>query len=664
MSTEAKNLIKQLNSEIVNAQESYYSGAPHLSDAEYDALEAQLQALVAKNPEYAPVASSLSKVGTSTANGGRILHARPMLSIENYYTVDTFVKAAANYGPVLDVEPKRDGISSELTYTNGKLTQAVTRGDGEAGEDMTAQVKACKHIPQTISFPGMPKDLRVRGELVMRNAELARINALGGKQYANSRNLTAGTMKQQDLSIVASRNIILLPWDLYSPDADNLLPDSAYDRMKLLFGAGFPHYEGMKVSQLQLAQELHTVLSQIKNADVVCDGVVVKVDSHKLRNSLGVASKYTKYQHCYKPQNLSSTTKLLSIEYGLGRTGKVTPVAILEPVNLGGAMVSRASLNNETYMENLGIMIGAEVEILRSGDVIPFIVKVTSTKGATKLTFPTTCPACGTKLKLDPTSEIVQRYCENSLCKGKAAEHFAYVGNRETLEIDNLGDSMAAELVSFAITDLAKLFEFSNYNLKTTAATFKTAGFKSGANTVKLVKSLQNAKTAKWDRFIASLNIPFIGHSLGKDIAEALNLQPEDMQNLPALLKKAAAMGIAGLGIVKTQSILDWASNPVNVKFCMQLHTAGVRPTSLVKAVAVTGGLSNVNFCITGSFARGSRPGIIEKLEALGAVSHSSVTKNVNLLICGEDAGGKLDKAKKLGIKIVGAEWLDTVLGK
>lgn len=681
---QAGKLIETLNSQLIDAQVAYYAGDPILSDGEYDALEAQLISLVNANSNFANLATVLTRVGDSKNSLTRIKHDRPMLSIENYYTPESYIAAAKNYGDVVLEEPKRDGISCELSYKNGRLIRAVTRGDGEAGEDMTEQVHACKYIPQYFGGKNLPKnlpsDLRIRGELVMRKSELARINALGGKQYSNTRNLVAGTMKQQDMSIVASREILLMPWDMYSPDQDDLLPDSAIARMNLAYALGFPKYEGIAVATSAkgaIEGALNKLLEFIKTTDVVCDGVVIKADSHKVRNTLGVAEKFTRYQHCFKPQNLSAQTKLAGIEFGLGRTGKVTPVAILEPVDLGGAMISRANLCNETYMENLDIMIGSIVKILRSGDVIPYITGVVNNKGARKLPFPTHCPSCNSILRIQNDSGIAQRFCDNSACPGKAAQQFVYIGHRDTLEIDNLGASMSAELVDFDITNIADLFEFGNASLNSAASfskskqndlalvsSFKNAGFRSGVNTLKMVKSLEVAKTATWERWIASLNIPMVGHSLGEDISKALNLTSDDMGKLPKLLLTLPALNIEKLGPVKTASIVDWAKNKNNVNLCNRLHAAGVRPTGLVTVPTAGKKLEGVDFCITGSFARGSRPGITADLEKLGAIAHSSVTKDVNLLICGEAAGSKLAKAQKLGINIVGDDWLTEALGK
>lgn len=662
-----KHLVKTLNKKILDAQANYYSGHPTISDAEYDSLEAQLTSLVESDMSLSKYASVLNLVGDTKSNSEiRIKHEQPMLSIENYYTKQTFADAVKNYSEWLLIEPKLDGNSAELKYINGILVQAVTRGDGNAGEDMTAQIKSCKKIPQKINTT--IHDLRIRGEIVMRESELARINKSSERQYSNTRNLVAGTLKQKDLSIVRSRELILIPWDMYSPNEDNLLSDSSYDRMKLAYSFGFHQYEGVKIKCEQIFSELDNILAKNEQSDIAADGVVIKADSHKVRATLGVGSKFTKWQHCFKPQNLSAKTILLGIEFGLGRTGKVTPVALLQPVTLGGAVISRASVNNETYMDKLGLYIDCEVEILRTGKVIPFIVKVTSKSNTKKIDFPTNCPSCNSTLVFDPTSKIIQRFCQNSSCPGKAAEQFAYVGHRTTLEIDNLGESMAAELVEKGINTLDKLFVLSNNVLyekdPLNAARLKQQGWRSGVNVLKMCKSLEKAKTAYWDRWLAALNIPFIGHSLGEDIALALNLQAEDMENLPNLLFKIPALNLEKLGPIKTQSVVDWANDKDNVLFCKKLYDVGVRPSALVNKVnSENMKLEGIKFVITGTLSIGSRKDVALKLVELGAEELGSVTKNCNLLIAGEDCGSKLAKAAKLGIKVVNEDWVREVLG-
>ena len=671
MSEAIKAQIKGMNSQVAKLRDAYYIGSPLVSDGEYDKLELQLKALVKQYPAYEILASTLRKVGDTKNSGGRIKHDRPMLSIENHYTVESFVKATANYGDVKLLEPKRDGNSCELKFKDGVLYEAVSRGDGEAGEDMTLQVKACPAIPKILkNYKNLPSQLRIRGELVMTKSELARINSLGGKIYSNPRNLVSGTTKHLDLEIVASREILLMPWDMYSPDEDHKLPDSAFERMNLAANFGFPTYEGIldaSGSESSIVESLNKILKLNETSDIISDGVVVKADSHRVRNKLGVGSNYTNYQCDFKSQNLVSETTLLGIEWSLGRLGKMTPVAILEPVDLGGAQISRASMSNESWISNLPgvapLTIGCMVEIVRSGDVIPYILRVTAA-GTTPIIFPTKCPSCGTKLKFDPESDIIQRVCDNSGCPGKAAVHFKHCGNRDVLEIDCLGESMAEELVSFGITDIAGLFEFNNANQKSTPSQLKKMGFRSGANTAKMLNSIENhAKTATWDRWFSCLGIPMVGHSLGEDISERLNLGSEDMKNLPTMLLKLPKIGMEKLGEKKMGAIVGWAKNPSNIALCTRLYNAGVRPSQKEKVIMANKKLEGVVFCITGTLTAGTRKVVEAQLTELGATALSDVKSDCNLLIVGEDPGSKLAKAQKKGIKIVDNAWVNETLG-
>ncbi len=682
--------IKALNAQLIEWADAYYKGSPIVTDAVFDAAEAQLRSLIDNNSDLSPYATYLTTVGSIKENGGRVEHIRPMLSIENYFTEDSFIKATKNYGTVLLIEPKRDGNSSELRFENGKLIQALTRGSGTAGEDMTAQVISLKSVPQQIKFLS---PLNFRGELVMRNSELARINKIlltkGEKPYANTRNLVAGTLKQKNLKIVAERDIIFIPWDLYSPDdqVEAELPDSAWERMQLAHSLGFMEYEGERIlvdptiatfssHKDFILEETHRILKNNEVSDIAADGVVIKADSHKLRTNLGVGSKYTKFQHCFKPQNLAAETILRSVEWGIGRQGRITPRPTFDPVTLGGAVITHANGNNETWMDNLKLMIGSRITVLRSGDVIPQITGVISNEGAIPIQRPTICPACGDDIVFDIDDDIVFRYCDNSECSGRAAELFAYIGHRDTLEIDNLGESMAVELIETAkVTNIAELFEFGNrmsadiakYSEKNVAIATKQNGFRSGKNVVKMVKSLEEAKTRNWERWIAAMNIRMVGHSLGEDIAKLLNLGSNDMASLPKKLLTIPNIGMAKLGPAKTASLVKWAQNPHNIDLCKRLASAGVQPTALTTKKVATSGkgatLVGVNFVMTGELSLGTRKVIAAQLEALGAEELSAVSSTCNLLIVGENPGGKLAKAKAKNIKIVGEDWVKEHLG-
>lgn len=681
-----KDQIVAINQKLAEAREAYYVKAePIMSDAEYDTLEAELRALVDTHPEFISEASVLKTVGSDLNGNGRVKHTRPMLSIENYYTKDEVATWCRQFpvGTVFCVEPKRDGISCEAQYSE-RLIQALTRGTGTEGEDMTAQFRALKDVPQFIvdsALLDLNTRIAIRGELAMRDSELERINAeaikTGSKTYSSTRNLTAGTMKQQDLGIVENRQILFLPWDVYASN-DALLPDSRAARLKMLEKAGFPKFEGVLVSNPdEIVTAIDKILELNAKSDIRADGVVIKVDSVKLCKEMGVASKFTNYQICFKPQSESGTTYLREVIWQTGRSGKVTPVAVCDPVVLAGAKVERAILNHLSWIEGLGLTIGAKVEMLRSGDVIPQVIKALDTTGS-PIVPPTNCSECGSLLVMDTSTGIKTLSCENVNCIARVAGHFEFVGSREILEIDGLASQMANHLVNQEYArNLGELFEFqvealANLN-RVGEDKFISAMNKAGftAHIVKMVRSMETAKVAPWDKWIAALGIPMIGRTIGKVLATQTQLQSDDMASLPDKITAVVNQGVEGLGPVKSRILLDWASDPMNREICQTLATSGVKPTSVVRKVdaAVGEPLKGVAFIMTGEFPE-NREMLEQRLVSLGAVLKSSVSKNITHLVVGEAPGqSKLTKYNELvakGCKIekVGKEWVAKVLAE
>jgi DNA ligase (NAD+) len=674
--------IEELNNRVIKAREAYYGGGqPIMSDAEYDVLEAQLKGLVAAQPQLSLFASALQTVGQAKPTSGRIKHDRPMLSIENYYTIPEVIEwakkivVAAGVPVEFCIEPKRDGISCEIKYDEkGILYQALTRGDGEAGEAITPQVRACKRIPSAT----MLKNIAVRGELVMRKTTLDRINAellaANKKPYASTRNLTAGTMKQQDLAIVASRDIEFMAWDVSGLKTHS---DGNYDRMTILGQHGFGHYEGLIVSSPDaIAGAIDTILKLNDKSDIIADGVVIKVDPIALRRKLGAGSTYTNFQICFKAQNAATTTYLREVDWQVGRQGKLTPVAICDPVTLAGAVITKANLNNISWIDGMGLKIGAKVEILRSGDVIPQIIKVVDATG-TAIEAPLFCPACAARITVhtDDSSKITTHWCENPACPAQLAEHLSFIAGRTILEIDSLGPEMAGMLVKrrWALTT-ADLFEFGNTGLRGIEK-YGEAGFieylnkkgVSGITIVKMVRSLETAKTANWDRWIAALGIPMVSLSLGKQFAETLRLGSDDMKDLGehllSVTSTTSGITYEAFGPKKKAMLKEWLDEPFNQDQMRRLHAAGVRPTPMIKAV-VSGNqpLAGVAFVISGEFAEG-REGLVKKLKSLGAVEKSSVSAKVTHLIAGAKAGAsKLKDAVKHGVKQYDETWLAATL--
>lgn len=679
--------IINLNSQLIEAADAYYKkNSPIMSDATFDAFEKQLKTLVAANPKLASLATYLTKVGSDVTApvSGRTPHRIPMLSIENMYTEEDFLEQFDKFGGVpVVIEPKFDGISVSLTYVDGKLTKALTRGDGESGEDMTAAVR-CTQIPQDLGnvLPSkglavkVPALLEVRGELVMHETTLVALNAKysasGLKTYANTRNLTAGTMKLNPAKyadIIRERKITIRPWDVIADQ----VPDSRYERLKMIQNAGFDGPEGILITDRnQVLTTLRKMLVLNKTADIFRDGVVMKVDSVKVSRSLGLASKYTNYQTCFKPQSDKAETYVREIIWQIGRTGKLTPVAICDPVTLAGAVLTRVTINNTTWIKEMGLTIGAKVLMLRSGGVIPKIEAVIDPTG-TPIVAPKNCPECSQKLDVftDSTADATEHiYCTNDGCKGRVVGHFCFIGDRDVLEIDGLGPELSEMLVKGEYArNVAELVQFADETNDSitkngegpTTKALQRVGFTSAV--VKMAKSVQLAKNASWERWIAALGIPMVSDTLGKIIAKEMKLTADDMVNLEAKFNDFMKLTIAGVGPSKKDSLRDWLKVPANVAIIKALAASGVRPTALVSAAPVTNGpLSGTFFCITGEFGE-PREIITKKLENLGAVSKSSVTKNCNLLIIGTVPGGSKTKAAaKLGTKTVDEKWLRDTL--
>jgi DNA ligase (NAD+) len=679
--------IQNLNSQLIDAADAYYKKAsPIMSDAAFDAFEKQLKQLVADHPQYASMATYLKKVGSDAKSvSGRVAHRIPMLSIENQYTEDDFLGQFDKFGGVpVCIEPKFDGISVSLTYVDGKLTKALTRGDGESGENMTAQVLLCdipNQLPARFAYNNqmyhVPSLVEVRGELVMKNSTLEKLNAKfaasGQKTYSSTRNLTAGTMKLDPIKYadkIREREITIRPWDVI---VDGVVA-SRYARLVMIAQAGFELPEGVIVSKRSdIIPILQKYLAANKRSDVQADGVVMKVDDVPTCRRLGLASKYTNYQTCFKPQDDKAETYVREVIWQIGRTGKLTPVAICDPVTLAGAVLTRVTINNTTWIKEQGLTIGAKVLMLRSGGVIPKIEAVIDPTG-TPIVAPKTCPDCNWTLDVftDSTVDATEHiYCLNDRCPGRVVGHFCFIGDRDVLEIDGLGPELSTMLVKGNYArNVAELVEFADetndaITVKGEGPVTKSlqkAGFTSAV--VKMAKSVQLAKHASWERWIAALGIPMVSDTLGKVIAKEMKLTSDDMVNLVTKFNDFMQLTIAGVGPSKKESLREWLKVPANVTMIASLAKSGVKPTPLAAPKNVNGPLAGLAFCITGEFGE-PREAITLKLERLGATSKSGVSKNTNLLIIGSVPGGtKTKAAAKLGTKTMDEAGLRDLLAQ
>jgi DNA ligase (NAD+) len=520
--TEEHMLIDDLNARLQAARKAYYAGnEPLMSDGDYDSLEAQIAGMAKAHKEQAAAATVLTTVGSDTS--GRIVHIVPMLSLENKYSFEELLSWAEALGwPTLSLGSKWDGVSGSLIYDRGVLVQALTRGDGAAGESILRQILACSAIPSTLP---VPISLEIRVELLIKQSTLAALNAeleaRGLKPYASTRNLVAGSLKLLDPREVAHRQIMCRPWEvLFHTPGEGA--DSSVQRLHDIVTFGFPPPDDCLIrnrEELRAALEKKIEELQEPDQEIGRDGLVLKVDDPSLRERLGRGAKYTFFQVCYKMQNQRALSTIRSIEWQVGRQGKLTPVATVDPVVLGGVTIERVTLNNLDWLLALGVRIGIRVWLVRSGDVIPKATEVVADEAAQtfEVVAPTHCPECNSLIVVNTEeSAVTTHMCVNPKCPGRLRDLLTYIADRTVLDIEGLGDDLAAKLVeNDFVTSLADLFEFGNEAMATVKAhgehaltqTLAERGFPA-ILTLRMIQSLEKAKKASWPRVLAAFGIP------------------------------------------------------------------------------------------------------------------------------------------------------------
>jgi DNA ligase (NAD+) len=691
MAEDARQQIIQWNAELIAARHAYYVLAePIMSDKEYDLLELRLTKGVELFPEAKPLATVLSCVGSDLQDSaGRTKHSSPTLSLDNAYTVEEieewYEALELPADAIVTIEPKVDGVSCTLKFVGRKLVQAVTRGDGHYGEDITAAIAATDSIPNELPEEFFPDTVvEIRGEIYIKSTVLDKLNAeieaKGGKPYANVRNLAAGTIKLKDTKEVKRRQLSFRPWQVFGLDVTGAAAlEYLYNKGKLGY-RGFVQPEIIRIHSKDQIRGAIALAAKLRDSlwsqglSMITDGIVLKVDDPAIRAKLGAGTKAVKWAIAYKFQALQDATTLLSVEWQVGRTGKLTPVGIVEPVNLGGAIIQKASLCNWSLMSDLKLQPGCKVQICRSGDVIPQItVRLDpEVEHPTKFREPRSCPSCGGEITSykDESSKIISHWCENPECPGQLSEYLAYLGGRTILDIDGLGNEIAKKFVEDEIVrDLGDLFLWHQsiapyLNEPGFDEVVKEAGMPV-AQIRTLIGGLSNALVRPWDRWLTALGIPGIGKTFGQTVGMTLKLQSEDLPNLPGKLLALKEDTIEGIGAKKLKAIAEWAKAPATLEVLAKLHTAGVRPTPLIVAASSEGGpLSGYVIVISGEFEE-DRDAISKKLASLGAVMKSGVSKKVNLLLLGSAPGkSKIAKAKELGIRTETREWLVKVLAE
>jgi DNA ligase (NAD+) len=654
----AKQEVEKLREEIRHHEYLYYvKDEPEVSDAAFDKLMNRLKEIEAAHPELVTADSPSVRVGGTPRDGfATVKHARPMLSLDNAFSFDALKdwdrRVREGTGkPVNEyiAEHKFDGLSISLQYEDGVLARGVTRGDGTTGEDVTPNVKTIRSIPlrvdsATLKKVKLPGAFEVRGEVMMTKKAFEALNRqqeeIGGKIFVNPRNSAAGAVRVLDPSITAQRKLDFFAYYVYVngqvPFAKHSYSLNALKALRFRASTDWQLCDGID-EVIAFCEEWDTKREKLPYET---DGVVIKLNSTALQNELGFTSKAPRWAIAYKYAARQEQTVVNDIIVQVGRTGTLTPVAVLEPVLVGGVTVSRSTLHNMDEIDRLGVQIGDTVLIERAGEVIPHVLKVIKEgKNRRPFRIPKKCPVCGSAIhKVE--GEVAYR-CVNSACPAKLKESLRHYASRHAMNIDGLGDKIVDQLVEKRmVKDIADL-----YSLKTEdVAELERLGEKSAQN---LMDELEGSKKQPLDRLIYALGIPFVGERTGQLLAEHFSsveeleaATSEELENVPEVGPKVAS------------SITEFFSEPANRNVVKKLNKAGIRPTAEKREIK-SQKLVGKSFVFTGGLANRSREEAAELVQQHGGKISSSVSKKTDYVVVGTDPGSKYDKAKELGVTIL-----------
>jgi len=679
---EAKAALAELAAEIAHHSQLYYQkDAPEVSDAEYDALVQRNQAIEARFPELRRADSPSEKVGAPAASGfAKVRHSLPMLSLDNAFAEedvrDFFARVRRFLGLAEDVpvevmaEPKIDGLSASLRYEDGKFVQGATRGDGTVGEDITPNLRTMDDVPKTLKGAAPPKVFEVRGEVYMRRSDFAKLNerrqAAGEPLFANPRNGAAGSVRQLDPSITASRP---LHFFAYSPgEMDRAaLGKSQSDFLKKLEARGFAVNPLARLcANVEEALAFHAhIQSQRAELPYDIDGVVYKVDRRDWQERLGMVSRAPRWAIAHKFPAEQAETLLRDIRIQVGRTGALTPVAELEPINVGGVMVARATLHNEDEIARKDVRIGDRVILQRAGDVIPQILAVVEKarpKNSKPYVFPDHCPVCGSLAIREP-GEVVRRCTGGLICAAQAVERLRHFVSRNAFDIEGLGDKRVAELLADKlITTPGDIFRLKNHR----AALEEREGW--GKQSVaKLMEAIEARREISLERFIYALGIPQVGDATARLLARNYGslarwrqaMQEAQDPESPALQELDS---IEGIGPSVAADIIGFFAEPHNLAILRDLEKEVAVEEFVAPAGLAHSKVAGKTVVFTGSLEKMTRPEAKARAETLGAKVAGSVSKNTDYLVVGADPGSKAKKAAELGVTVLDEDsWLKLI---
>ena len=664
--TEIQDEIEELRSQIRYHDKRYYVDAqPEITDLEYDRLLEKLKKLESTFPELVTPDSPTQRIGDAPVDHlEQVEHRVPMLSIDNTYSIEELRKYGNRTEASLDgtkcswvVELKIDGVAVSIVYEKGQLIRALTRGNGDVGDDITHNIKTINDIPLVLSGNSPPDYLEVRGEVYMTNADLAKLNKKQEEQglptYANPRNVSAGSVRLLDPQACASRNLRVFCHGIGY--CEGIKSTNHSDFLEELKGYGLPATPFVEAFDTfdKAVAHCESLTEQLHALEFEVDGLVLKVNEFEVRETLGVRSKSPRWLVAYKWEKYEATTVVNSIEVQIGKTGAITPVAYLEPVELAGTVVSRSSLHNAEEIERKDIRVGDTVVVEKAGKIIPHVVRVElhkRPKDSTPYAFPQQCPDCATQLVKDEGGVYIR--CPNEKCPSQLRERLRYFASRNAMDIEGLGDKLVEQLVNARmVSSYGDLYRLTIDQLMQ----LERMGKRSSE---KLVVAIESSKSRGLDRLLNALSIRHVGASVSRVLANEFG----DIDRIrKATLEELN--NIDEVGEVIAKSIFEYVNGEYGRTILEDLQNLGL---DMAYAKTETEGSSDVldgkSIVVTGTLEKYSRDEIHALIEKHGGKTSSSVSKKTDYLVAGEKAGSKLSKAQSLGVSVLSEQDFENLI--
>ncbi len=656
MAKKVSKRINQLREKIREHDYRYYVlNDPEISDRQYDELFAELKALEEEHSQFKTLFSPTQLVSDKALEGfERIHHAIPMLSIDNTYNADelrAFDKRVRKRLETLDydyvVELKIDGAAISLRYENGVLARAATRGDGRVGDNVTANVRTIKAVPLALPGTNIPAVLEVRGEVYMPTSSFVELNRLrdeaGESAFANPRNAAAGSLKLLDARITATRNLSFFAYA--TGELSRRLAQNHYKTLQEFRGFGLPVNPSEKAKDITQVIDICSGWSKERSKlNYQIDGMVIKVNRFDQQDILGVTSRAPRWCISYKFAAEQAETVIESIEVQVGKSGTLTPVANLTPVQLSGTTVKRASLHNFDEVKRLGVRSGDAVIIEKAGEIIPQVIEVKKElrpTGTRPFKVPKECPNCGSAVAKDEDGVYIR--CLNPDCRGQLKERLKYFAGRGQMDIENLGTALIEQLIeSGLVENFADLYKLQKSEL----IALERMAEKSAGN---VIEAIEKSKTQPLWRFIAALGIRHIGSQSAQILAECFG-------SLEALMstEQQELADIDQIGPIMAESVCEYFTDEKHLEIVRQMLAAGVSPEQ--PEIRRSDKLAGKTIVVTGTLENFSRQQVQQAIRQAGAKSSGSVSKKTDFLLAGKNAGSKLDKAMKLGVEVITEE--------